>query len=200
MGLIYGPPTRATIHLCIDMQRLFTPDGIWPVPWMANALPHIQAIAERVPAQSIFTRFIPPEKPEQMPGTWQAYYRAWREVTQQHIHPELLELVPPLAALCPPAQVIDKGAYSAFSTPALLQELRARHADGLVITGGETDVCVLATVLSAVDLGYRVILPTDAVCSSSDEHHDNLVELYEKRFTHQIETIETEALLSCWQT
>ena len=39
-------------------------------------------------------------------------------------------------------------------------------------SGSETDVCVLATVLDAVDIGYRVIVVRDAICSSSDEGHD----------------------------
>ena len=38
-----------------------------------------------------------------------------------------------------------------------------------IVSGSETDVCVLATVLDAVDMGYRVIIARDAVCSSSDE-------------------------------
>ena len=33
-------------------------------------------------------------------------------------------------------------AISAFFGPALLQHLRARHADALIVTGSETDVCV----------------------------------------------------------
>jgi nicotinamidase-related amidase len=38
----------------------------------------------------------------------------------------------------------------------------------MVITGTETDVCVLATVLGAIDFGYWVVLAIDALCSSSD--------------------------------
>ena len=33
-------------------------------------------------------------------------------------------------------------------------------------------MCVLATILGAVDLGYRTVLVQDAVCSSSDESHE----------------------------
>ncbi|GAB9139429.1 hypothetical protein BDS110ZK25_27740 [Bradyrhizobium diazoefficiens] len=36
----------------------------------------------------------------------------------------------------------------------------------------ETDVCALSTVLSAVDLGFRVVIVEDALCSSSDVGHD----------------------------
>ena len=32
-----------------------------------------------------------------------------------------------------------------------------------IVSGSETDVCVLATVLDAVDMGYRVIIARDAV-------------------------------------
>jgi nicotinamidase-related amidase len=46
--------------------------------------------------------------------------------------------------------------------------LTQKHVNTLVVSGGETDVCVLATVLAAVDRGYRVILAQDALCSSSD--------------------------------
>jgi nicotinamidase-related amidase len=47
---------------------------------------------------------------------------------------------------------------------------------------------VLATVLDAVDIGYRVIVIRDAVCSSSDEGHDLLMRLYHTRYLEQIET------------
>jgi nicotinamidase-related amidase len=40
---------------------------------------------------------------------------------------DLLELMPPLAALCPPATVIDKTRYSGFAEPKLLAHLRERE-------------------------------------------------------------------------
>ena len=65
-------------------------------------------------------------------------------------------------AYLPAAVVISKTRYSGFAEPHLLAHLQQREADGLIITGSETDVCVLATVLDAVDLGYRVIVVTYA--------------------------------------
>ena len=112
-----------------------------------------------------------------MPGLWQRYYSRWKDVTRQHLDPALLELLPSLANLCPPAKIIDKTRYSALVGPMLSELLQAIQADGLIITGSETDVFVLATVLGAVDLGYRVIVVRDAICSSSDEGHDALVTL-----------------------
>jgi nicotinamidase-related amidase len=71
-------------------------------------------------------------------------------------------------------------------------------ADGLIVTGSETDVCVLATVLHAVDLGWRVVLVRDAVCSSSDAGHDALLEVYHRRYSLQIETADAEDVLREW--
>jgi nicotinamidase-related amidase len=67
-----------------------------------------------------------------------------------------------------------------------------------VITGSETDVCVLATVLAAVDIGYRVIIVRDAICSSSDKGHEALMEVYHSRFSEQIETANADEILTAW--
>ena len=68
----------------------------------------------------------------------------------------------------------------------------------VIITGGETDVCVLATVLGAVDWGLRVILVTDALCSSTDETHDAMMRVYMNRFGEQVEAVTTHTLLESW--
>jgi nicotinamidase-related amidase len=144
----------------VDMQRIFSADGPWPAPWMERVLPVVATLAGRHPERTVFTRFIPPERPDQMPGMWQRYYTRWRAATRECLDLDLLELMPPLATLCPPATVIDKTRYSGFAEPKLLAHLREREADALIISGSETDVCVLATVLSAVDLGYGRHLPS----------------------------------------
>jgi len=81
----------------------------------------------------------------------------------------------------------------------VVTSLRDQGIDTLVVTGGETDVCVLATVLGAVDLGYRTVLVTDALCSSSDDTHDALMTLYRKRYGYQIETVTTDVALAGWE-
>jgi nicotinamidase-related amidase len=197
--LLREPLTARAVHLCVDMQRLFAPEGPWPTPWLPRVLPVVAAIAERFPERTVFTRFITPVRAQDMPGTWRAYYEKWRETTRERIDPRLLQLLAPLAKLVPPATVIDKTRYSAFTEPQLAAHLAARGADTLIVTGSETDVCVSATVLDAVDHGYRVVLVRDAVCSSSDEGHDALLALYERRFDVQIETADAETVLRAWQ-
>lgn len=132
-----------------------------------------------------------------MPGTWQRYYARWPQYTVEAAS-TLLELVSPLADLVPPATVVDKPTYSAFASRPLKRTLVERGATCLVITGVETDVCVLATVLGAIDRGYRVIMPLDAVCSSTDEGHDSLIGQYQRRFSQQLETTTIESVLALW--
>ena len=68
----------------------------------------------------------------------------------------------------------------------------------MVVSGAETDVCVLATVMAAIDHGFRVVLPIDALCSASDTTHEALLTLYTERFSQQVETTSTEKLLHGW--
>lgn len=181
-----------TVHLCIDMQRLFTEEGPWPAPWMKRVSPNVVRLVEASPERTIFTRFMPPERPEDAPGMWRAYYERWRCATRAELDPALLDLVPELQPYAARGAIVDKGGYSAFSEPGLLAHLHLRGVDRLVVTGSETDVCVLATVLDAVDLGLHVTVVEDAICSSSDEGHDALLTLYRKRFSQQIATATTQ--------
>src|ERR1700720_4965899 len=118
-ALPFCPLTDRTAHICIDMQNVFAEETPWHTPWMARVLPVVTRIAERHPSQTVFTRFIPPRRPDRMPGSWQRYYERWRELTLERIDPRLIELVPPLAALAPRAEVIDKRVCSPFSEPEL---------------------------------------------------------------------------------
>src|SRR3954471_24740888 len=192
------PLPASAVHLCVDMQRIFSSEGPWPTPWMERVLPVVAEIAGRFPERTVFTRFITPERPADMPAMWRHYYERWGETTRERIDPKLLDLMPPLKRLAPPATVIDKTRYSGFAEPQLAAHLYDRNADGLIVTGSETDVCVLATVLGAVDLGYRVIVVRDAICSSSDEGHDALLQVYHRRYSEQIETADAESVLRRW--
>jgi nicotinamidase-related amidase len=192
---MHAVPIHSSIHLCLDMQQMFAPGGPWPTPWMERVLPSIVHLTERMPLRTVFTRFIPPMRATDMPGKWREFYRKWPKVTRQRIAPELLELVPDLRRFAPPATTFDKCGYSAFADGRLHAWLAERSVGTLLVTGAETDVCVLATVLAAVDHGYRIVLVTDAICSSSDAGHDALMQMYTRRFDVQIELAEAEELM-----
>jgi nicotinamidase-related amidase len=190
---------RQVAHICVDMQRMFEEETPWHAPWVSRTLPAIEAIVAIHPERTVFTRFIPPMAAEAAHGAWQAYYRDWETMTRERLAPDLLDLCPPLARHVPPAHVIDKSVYSPWLETNLHQALRARNVETLVITGGETEVCVSATVLGAIDHGYSVVLPVDALCSSADETHDAMLRIYRSRFSAQLVDCTSAELLDIWR-
>lgn len=183
------------IHLCIDMQRMFSEDTPWHVPWMREVSPQIKETARRHPHQTIFTRFVPARRAEEAQGMWRSYYEKWEAMTLAQLGPDMVDLVPSLKDLVPPARIFDKITYSPWVTGELHRVLTDEGVDTLAITGGETDVCVLAAAIGAVDLGYRVIILKDAVCSGADSTHDASLELLGARFSVQVELCSTEEFL-----
>lgn len=199
MGDCLPELTTRTVHLCVDMQRLFGPEGPWPTPWMARVLPQCVALVERHPQATIFTRFITPSTMDHAVGAWRDFYDRWPHTTRDRLQADLLELVPELSRYAPPAHVFDKPVYSAFASRRLLAHLRDRSADTVILSGAETDVCVLSTALSAVDHGFKVVIATDAVCSYSDVGHDALLGLFRARFSQQIAVAPTSEILDRWR-
>ena len=187
------------IHLCCDMQRMFMEPTEWHTAWMPRVLPFTRRLSEAHPDHTIFTRFIPATRPGEGNGTWRHYFERWTTMTIERMEPEMIDLVPDLARLVPPAEVIDKSVYSPWMDGALHERLQARGADSVIVSGSETDVCVLATVLGTVDRGYRVVVAIDAICSSADETHDASLRLYNGRYGMQVETASTACILANWR-
>ncbi len=194
-GISFGPLGTSWVHLCVDMQRMFAEETDWHTEWMDIVLPRIVQLVELAPARTVFTRFIPARNAASAPGTWQRYYARWPSMTLDRIEPGLLELVPELRRFVPPARVVDKHVYSPWLDGLLHDALKLDGTDTVVISGAETEVCVLAAVIGAIDLGYRVIVATDAICSSANETHDAALELYQNRFGMQIEVATVAQLL-----
>ncbi|MFD2238931.1 cysteine hydrolase family protein [Aureimonas populi] len=187
-----------TVHLCVDMQRMFAEETDWRTPWMSRVLPRVERLVAHRLADTVFTRFIPPRTAQEAKGAWCEYFTRWHQFTRAEMDEGLTELVPELARFAPPAMVVDKVVYSPFQTGDLDALLEERGAQTLIVTGAETDVCVLAAVMGAVDHGYRVVLPRDALCSSTDETHDALIALYDRRYSQQIALTDVETVLSLW--
>ena len=49
-----------------------------------------------------------------------------------------------------------------------------------------------------MDLGLRVVIVTDALCSVSDAAHDAALRIYRDRYAEQIETVTADELLGAW--
>jgi nicotinamidase-related amidase len=173
------------------MQRLFSDRGPWPALWVRRVLPTIERLVARTPERTILTRFIPPNLPDDTPGMWRTYYARWPHVIRDAMDTSLLKLMPQLERFVPPAHVF-------FATGALHAFLQTKHVDTLILTESETDVCVLSTALSAIDLGYRTIIVKDGLCSSLDDAHDASFRLYEQRHHVQIELAEASEVMDVW--
>jgi nicotinamidase-related amidase len=197
-GLVHGRLGPGCLHLCVDMQRLFASGYPWAVPWLERVVPVIETLCARHAERTLFTRFVPADRPGEGRGSWARYYRRWAEVTLEAIGSDAVRLVPALERFVPPARVLDKRVYAPWTEGRLDALLTGSGVDTLVITGGETDVCVLATALGGIDRGYRVILASDALCSFSDDTHDALMELYLTRFSEQLEVATTAEILAGW--
>ena len=64
-GLFPYPLTAKTVHLCLDMQRIFAPEGPWATPWMERVLPLLATRARLgFPVWVIF----PASRPRELPG------------------------------------------------------------------------------------------------------------------------------------
>lgn len=78
----------------------------------------------------------------------------------------------------PAERLIEKCYASAFFGTPLADELQAAEVDTLIVTGCTTSGCVRATVVDALQHGFRAIVPKECVGDRSPEQHAaNLVDI-----------------------
>ncbi len=199
-ALAGGVVDRHALHVCVDMQRLFLEPGSWHVPAGLEILPNIERLCAHAGRQNVFTKFITAKNVDEMEGhgQWQDYYQRWENLTQDKIGAEVLDIHPKLVPFTSDDREFDKRTYSAFSSPRFSQWIKERNPSALIFTGVETDACVLATVLSAVDRGYRCVIATDAVASSSVDAHTACLHHVYTRFATQIELATVDSIIAEW--
>jgi maleamate amidohydrolase len=74
--------------------------------------------------------------------------------------------------------VLNKLFASAFFGTALASFLTANGCDSLIVTGASTSGCVRATVVDAIQHGYRPVVPREAVGDRNpDAHAANLYDI-----------------------
>jgi nicotinamidase-related amidase len=71
--------------------------------------------------------------------------------------------------------VVPKHRWSAFHGTYLETALRTRGIDAIVLSGGSTDVGIAATAYAARDLGYNLVIASDACTSPEQDNHDQLM-------------------------
>lgn len=181
------------------MQRLFADPTVWHTPALADILPQVVRLARHAPEHTVFLRFIPPERPEDAMGAWRGYYERWRSVTLAETGPEPLELVASLRELAPPARVCNKSTHSAFNSGDFRELVGRSGAEALILSGVETDVCVLGTALDAIDNGLYVVVAEDAVAGSAPASHRAALDSILPRFDEQAVIATTAEILAAWR-
>jgi nicotinamidase-related amidase len=81
-------------------------------------------------------------------------------------------IVPEITPLAPGNEPIEKTSFGCFGEPGFLRRLkqRAPQATSLLVAGVECHICVMQTVLGALEAGYLVHVAADATSSRTQEN------------------------------
>lgn len=133
------------------------------------------------------------------------YDAAGREVARAFLAkvPSLLALAPgtrwpQIDARIAPREdepVLSKLFASAFFGTPLIALLAARRCDTVVVCGASTSGCVRATVVDALQYGYRVLVPRAAVCDRAPAAHEASLTDIDAKYGDVVELAEAVALL-----
>ena len=198
-GIRFGKIGQNSIHLCVDMQKIFLEPGPWFCSETKKIIGPIKEIIQQFPKNTWFSRFLTPNNPQEFSNSWRRYYEQWKVVTQERIDPDLLDIEQTLLKESIQPKIFEKYTYDTFKNPDLNNALKENAVSTLILTGVETDVCVLSTALSGVDLGYRIILCSDAMTSSDIKNHDFVIGSLAERFDQQIEIAPIDSIIKNWK-
>jgi nicotinamidase-related amidase len=142
--------------LIIDIQNDYFPGGAFPL---------VEPDAAAQQASRLLARFREASEPViHMQHVWDAPEAEFMRPGTEGV--EIHDSVRPL----PGETVLTKANPNSFLGTDLEAELRAQGADGLVVAGMMTSMCVDATVRAAADLGFEITLAHDA-CAAPDLEH-----------------------------
>ena len=108
IGIKFGKIERETIHLCIDMQRIFLEPSPWFCPQGIEILEPILALIRHQPYNSWFSQFMTPNNSSEMENSWERYYEYWKPLTQDHLEKGMLD--------------IHQGLFQESSTPQIFEK------------------------------------------------------------------------------
>lgn len=96
-------------------------------------------------------------------------------ITEQYVK-GLGATLPELKEKAAAAPTYEKMAFSCCGSPEFVEKLKALGRTQVVITGMETHVCVLQTVIELREAGFEVHLVKDAVMSRSKQNWQTAIE------------------------
>ena len=90
-------------------------------------------------------------------------------VSEQYVR-GLGPTVPELQEYLTEADVFEKTHFSCAREPGVIDRLRAKGRRQIIVTGMETHVCVLQSVLGLIDAGFQLFVVQDAAASRTPEN------------------------------
>ena len=193
------PDLARAMHIVIDMQRLFVEHPDWAVKDISRIRKEVTWLAEHKPGRTFWTRFVPARNATSAQGAWRKYYERWPTATLDGGGADYVELLLEHRTLAGKAGIFDKSTFSAFGNEKFGAALQAAGIDTLILSGVETDVCVWATALDAVDLGYFVVLARDALTSGNPEGHRAILDVIAPHFAPQVSIMNHVELEAAWK-
>ena len=93
--------------------------------------------------------------------------------------------------------LVPKHRWSAFHGTFLDSALRARGVDTVILCGGSTDVGIASTAFAGRDMGYNLVIASDACTSPEADNHDQFMKRVFPRMARVRRTAEILAMLEC---
>jgi ureidoacrylate peracid hydrolase len=173
-------PAR-TAHIIVDLQNGFMVEGAAvEVPAARDIVPNVNRISKAIRdagGVNIFLQYmIDPEAKK----TWNIWFKDFadekrvarlteafsRGAYEFELHADL--------DVQPSDLKVEKTRFGAFipDTCDLLQILKARGIETLIITGTATNVCCESTARDAMQLNYKVIFVADGTAALTDTEHN----------------------------
>ena len=207
---VLAPEPGRTALVVVDMQRGFLDPGErMEVPQAREIVPAVRDLlelfrAKRLPV--VFTEFVYSESlpvligelhPEHKPGAPGAARGVGVPASSCLEGTASAETVPELAPRSDEL-VIRKRGYDGFAGTPLDGALRARGVTSLVVTGTMTDICVLATVISALHREYRVTVVEDGVATLWPEIQRATLDIIGRAYGRVVTAKEVAGQVSRW--
>ena len=172
------------LFLLVDFQNAYLPDNVWACPTIYTSMTNTIKILNAPEAPDyLMTKFMAPSNPS---GRWVQYNSAYASINASSYLCDIPSQLKPFAT---EGKVIEKSTYSSLDSSEVLAALEGKKT--VVLAGVEAECCILATMMDAIDLGYKVIYLYDCI-SGKSSGNENMIKQLAKSFS----SIHTE-VMSC---
>ena len=175
-------PKKAAL-LVIDMQKGFLEEGAaMEVPPGRDIIPNIQTLlscCRNLEIPVVFTRFVYSKEVPNLIGELHPQHKP--PISCCQLGDPSVEIVSDLTPW-ESELIIDKHGYDAFRGTPLNNALKSQGKNQLIFTGVMTDICVLASITSALHHEYQSWTIDDATATLWKEVQATTIDLIERAY------------------